>query len=139
MNIYTLGFEQTVIVDEYLPLIKSSETGGYTTVFSHISSDFAIWRAILEKALAKRYGNYEHLISGLHSEAVRTLTGAPYVMQSHKDLKEDCLWEFLTARGPHDDFIMVSTESMSDSEREARGLDRGLAFTVLGTVKLSNG
>ena len=76
INIYTLGFPQTIIVDDYLPLIKRGDK--YDTLYAELSEDGAIWGPIIEKAFAKRFGNYEHIISGIPSEAVKMLTGAPF-------------------------------------------------------------
>ena len=65
VNIYTLGIPHTIVVDDYLPLIKNNE-GRYTTLYSEVGDDedSSIWGAIMEKAFAKRYGNYEHIIGG---------------------------------------------------------------------------
>ena len=36
-----------------------------------------MWGSILEKAMAKLHGNYEHIIEGNPREATMTLTGSP--------------------------------------------------------------
>ena len=68
----------TVMVDDYLPTFKHSD-GNLTTVYSKLSADTPLWGALLEKAFAKRYGNYEHITEGVPSEAIRALTGAPFI------------------------------------------------------------
>ena len=40
---------------------------------------------VIQKAFAKRYGNYEHIVAGEPTEAINALTGAPRVMIKHKD------------------------------------------------------
>ena len=55
---YALGVPFTQIVDDRLPLVRDN------TVFAGIGNDYSFWAAILEKAVAKRYGNYNHLIAG---------------------------------------------------------------------------
>ena len=77
MNIYTLGFPQTILVDDFLPL--TNKKGKSSTLYAELSNNGALWGAIMEKVLAKRFGNYEHIIAGLPSEAMKFLTGAPYV------------------------------------------------------------
>ena len=138
INFYTLGFPQTIIIDDYLPLVQR-EDGKYTTLYADISDDFGIWVAIIEKAFAKRYGNYEHIIAGIPSEAIRTLTGSPYTMHEHKDMDVEALWQLLSHHDRNDDFITCGTEGADDTKRNLSGLAKGHAYTMMGTVKLSNG
>ena len=42
---------------------------------------------ILEKAYAKVYGNYEHIVGGQPYEAIKDLTGAPGQSFSHKTVQ----------------------------------------------------
>jgi len=51
----------------------SAESNTFTTLYAQ-----SIWGGLLEKALAKRFGNYEHIMSGIPSEAVHMLTGSPF-------------------------------------------------------------
>ena len=88
---YTLGHEHTVVVDDHLPLIQSKD-GTYNTLYAAVSDDGGLWGALIEKAFAKRYGNYEHIIAGIPSEAIRSLTGAPFQMYEHKDKDVEVLW-----------------------------------------------
>lgn len=46
----------------------------------------------MEKAFAKRYGNYEHITEGTPSEAIRALTGAPFISYDHSEVTPDTLW-----------------------------------------------
>ena len=140
VNIYTLGIPHTIVVDDYLPLIKNSE-GRYTTLYSEVGDDedSSIWGAIMEKAFAKRYGNYEHIIGGQPSEAIRTLTGAPSISYLHEEKDADALWELLTVHDDSDDFITCGTENADDEQRGLAGLAKGHSHTVLGTMKLSDG
>ena len=50
---------------------------------------------LLEKAYAKVYGNYEHIIGGQPYEAIKDLTGAPGYSLSHKKTNIDELWRKL--------------------------------------------
>lgn len=82
VNFYTLGVPHTVIVDDWLPL-RENWDGSNSTMFAGIGPDSALWVPILEKAFAKYQGNYEHIVGGDPRWAVRTLTGAPYDIDSH--------------------------------------------------------
>jgi len=62
VNLYTLGAQHTVIIDDWLPLKK--EDYGYTTQFAKVSDDQAMWGPLIEKAFAKLHGNYLHIESG---------------------------------------------------------------------------
>lgn len=84
VQIYALGMPMTVMVDDYLPMI-SQEDDEVSTLYSLLGNDTPLWGAILEKAFAKRYGNYEHVTEGVPSEAIRALTGAPLIAYPHKD------------------------------------------------------
>ena len=77
INIYTLGVPHTVIIDDYVPLQKTSDTAPYSTIFSLVSEDDSMWGPIIEKAFAKYHGNYEHLSAGDPRSAARALNGSP--------------------------------------------------------------
>jgi hypothetical protein len=47
---------------------------------------------ILEKAVAKLFGNYEMLQGGWMGPAVQAMTGAPYYSTWHEDITVDKLW-----------------------------------------------
>ena len=94
---------------------------------------------MIEKAFAKRFGNYEHIIEGLPTEAIRTLTGAPKITIYHKDKDVESMWQMLNSHEKSDDFITASTESSDDAKRNLAGLVKGHSYTVLGTVKLTDG
>ena len=122
------------MIDDFLPMNVSQDDQFFTTLYAQ-----SIWGGLLEKAFAKRFGCYEHIIQGIPSEAVQMLTGAPFQKYEHKDLDEDTLWQLLSAQDKSDDFVMCGTETSPEAKRNEQGLSRGQAFTVLGTVKLSDG
>ena len=57
-----------------------------------MSDEMAFWVPLIEKAFAKRYGNYEHIVGGVPSEAFKTLTGSPSLMYEHSDVNVETLW-----------------------------------------------
>ena len=111
----------------------------YDTLYAELSNDGAIWGPIIEKAFSKRFGNYEHIIAGLPTEAIRALTGAPKVTIKHAEKDVESMWQMLQSHDASDDFITCGTEGSSDSKRNLAGLVKGHAYTVLGTVRLSKG
>jgi len=113
VNIFTLGMPHTVIIDDYLPLNKF---GGdkLMTMYAKVSEENALFGPLLEKVVAKRFGNYEHTIAGLPSKAVRMLTGAPYEEFMHKNLSMEAVWKLLSSADEHDDFITAGTEGAGD-------------------------
>ena len=76
VNFFVLGQPHTIIVDDYLP-VKSDGKGGWNTHASKVGEDGSLWGAVLEKALAKYHGNFEHTNGGAMSLSLRTLYGAP--------------------------------------------------------------
>ena len=60
-------------------------------------------------------------------------------MYEHKDKDVESLWQLISTHDKNDDFITCGTEGSDDTKRNLSGLTKGHAYTVLGTVKLSNG
>lgn len=52
-----------------------------------------LWVLLIEKAYAKIYGNYKKIEAGLTGNAVRDLTGAPYIYLDNEDVDET--WDAL--------------------------------------------
>jgi hypothetical protein len=49
----------------------------FINLIAGITSDGAAWVPLIEKAWAKLNGNYNNILSGTFSEAMKTLTGVP--------------------------------------------------------------
>ena len=96
VTLYALGMPHTVLMDDWLPLREVN--GQFTTLFTALSKDGGIWGAILEKAMAKYHGNWQHIVGGDPSIAVRTLTGYPRKFIDHtSNLNKEALWTELLA------------------------------------------
>lgn len=54
-------------------------------------------------------------------------------------MDSDTIWQLLSSHEKTDDFVICGTESSTEAKRNESGLSKGQAFTVLGTVKLSDG
>ena len=127
----------TVMIDDYLPQFKHSD-GDLSTVYAKLGPNVPLWGALLEKAFAKRYGNYEHISEGVPSEAIRALTGAPYISYEHSEMTESTIWDLIEANDPVDDFLVAGTEMMDeDFTSELPGVAPNHAFTILGTHTLT--
>jgi len=63
VQLYALGLPMTVMIDDYFPAIQQDEDN-VTTLFSLLDHDTPLWGMLIEKAFAKRYGNYEHITYG---------------------------------------------------------------------------
>ena len=70
IKLYIDGRPQIVIVDDYLPIEKSTRQPCYAQ-----SKGNELWVMLLEKAWAKVNGGYANIISGLPCEALEFLTG----------------------------------------------------------------
>ena len=70
-----------------------------------------MWGPILEKAIAKVYGNFEHTQGGAMGKAVRLMTGAPFERHWHDSSKStlDVLWKVLQAHESTGDIIMTAS------------------------------
>lgn len=138
INIYTLGLPQTIIVDDYLPL-RRGDDGSYKALYARISDDRAIFGPIIEKAFAKRYGNYEHIIAGFPTDAIRVLTGSPMETIYHDETSVEKLWQRLAKHDLEQDFITCGTSDFDERRNKSQGLAEMHAYTVMGTLTLSNG
>jgi hypothetical protein len=83
VQLYTLGIPFTQIVDDWLPM------DGNTTIFAGVGKDKSVWAAVLEKAFAKRYGNWEHTVGGWMYASVAALNGSPWKIHNHGSLNDD--------------------------------------------------
>jgi hypothetical protein len=65
------GKWQIVIIDDYFP-VSNWGSFCYTKAKSN-----ELWPALIEKGMAKLFGGYQALVSGMMAEAFAILTGAP--------------------------------------------------------------
>ena len=127
VNFYTLGIPQTVIIDDWLPV-----TSWYS----------ALWVPLLEKAFAKLQGNYEHLVAGHPTWAIRTLTGAPLDNNYHGqagDLDVNALWNKLFKLNADGEILQAGSKGSNDAMKTSEGIVMGHAYNILDLKQLSNG
>ena len=134
---HSLGVPHTVVIDDYLPLQTSGSTK--KTVFTKLGDDNSLWGALIEKAFAKYWGNYGHIVGGDPALATRTILGTPWEKVKHNEKSVDELWEFINGHANTDNILTAGTKGNNDSYTNYAGLVEGHAYTVIKTVTLSNG
>jgi len=98
LNMYTLGMPHTVLIDDYLPLIRqrrNKRNEKYTTIYANVNTDNdSIWGSLIEKAFSKYAGNYSRISIGTGHEAITSLTGAPAIVLQHASdsVTQDDVW-----------------------------------------------
>ena len=131
---YTLGVPHTQIVDDWLPM------NGSNTIFAGLGKDGSAWGAILEKAFAKRYGNWEHTVGGWMYAAVAALNGSPWRNTSHSSQNDDTIWDLIKSHDIDKDVMTAATYFCgSDSDQNDDGLACSHAYTVIGHYETSRG
>lgn len=98
-----------------------------------------MWGSILEKAMAKLYGNFDHIIGGDPREATRALAGSPSYLVQHDKVTADQLWRTLMYHDSQDNLIFLNTPVIPGRTDDYCGLQLGHAYVVLETKQLSNG
>lgn len=137
---WSAGFRKAVVVDDLLPYWEGQRPGYMSykkrkTINTGMSKNGAWWLPILEKSFSKQFGSYEQTASGQEIQALRAMTNLP--VTDHEPDKmggPDKVFDFVTK---HDKAqAAMTTGCCNDSYGKLYG---GHAYTMLGTVKLSNG
>lgn len=141
------GLWTNVFVDDYFPCHKRSRT----MVFA-VGRKNQLWVSLLEKALAKIYGNYAMLRAGRTVEGLSTLTGAPTLsidlehteLDTHsRQMALDVVWaQLLSARETR--FIMGCScgggkRHVDETEYTKMGLMTQHAYSILDVKQTSKG
>lgn len=111
--------------------------GNWSTVFSKIGNDKAMWMPILEKAFAKLNGNYSHTIGGDPTSAAEQIMGGMSRTYSHK-MNDDglsasekaTLWEQMLAHNTDGGMMWTGTPGSSDSDVNSEDLYNNHAYVV---------
>uniref|UniRef100_A0A914BXG3 Calpain-15 n=1 Tax=Acrobeloides nanus TaxID=290746 RepID=A0A914BXG3_9BILA len=134
------GLWQTVVVDDFFPCEARSKSMAFA-----VGRKNQLWVPLIEKALAKIYGNYIALRAGRSIEGLATLTGAPC---QHIDLEVedpaqlDLIWvQLLSAREAN--FLMgcscgAGRRPINDSEYKRLGLMSCHAYSILDVRQFDN-
>ena len=135
------GVWKPVLLDHCFP-----NTIHNNPVYSNSRNENVLWVMLLEKAYAKLHSSYDAIESGLASESMMALTGAPcdfYELHDKEDkgryVDEDRLWEILMTAKENEFLICTSTDSAKgekedDEYKNVYGLVRGHAYALLDAV-----
>ena len=104
LNMYLLGVPFTMIVDDKMPMNQHGNT-----FFGGLGKDGSVWGAVIEKAFAKYYGAYEHMIGGFMEKAVTALNGSPHIDQNGETPEE--MWEMFVAHDEANDIITAASKN----------------------------
>lgn len=123
------GIWVDVCVDDRLPCWASN---GELVFCKNKREPNEFWAALIEKAYAKLYGNYELLDGGFSSDALVDLTGGIQESFLMKDFKQNDLWEIIINARKLNSMI-ASFIQPNPYEREycyPNGLVAGHAYTI---------
>ena len=140
MNMYTLGVPFTMMIDDQMLML------GDNTIFAGLGKDGSIWGALVEKAFAKYYGNYERLVGGLMADAVSALNGSPAESISHsafgyntESKTADDMWKIITEARAGGDIVTAGSKNCGNhNSSTGEGVACSHAYSVLATHELKN-
>jgi hypothetical protein len=112
VNMYHLGVPITIRVDDQVPMkynvFDPTQLNG--PVFASIISN-GLWMPVLEKAMAKLFGNYSSLVSGDQKDATMALLGKPGLRTVHSLSTTDQTIFDLVSRAQTDDILSAKTKT----------------------------
>ena len=125
-NFYQYGKWVEVTIDDRLP----TYCGDLVYTSSNAKNEF--WSALIEKAYAKLYGNYENLNGGHSSEALVDLTGGSveYIEKIDKMDEEELYQLVKTAISEQGSLLTAAIQSSHIEAKRADGLVVGHAYSV---------
>ena len=142
--LYVLGCPVTVRVDDFLPFTAlPSSTNRDNVLLSAKVTSKGVWMPVLEKALAKVYGNYSGLVSGTADEGISYLIGYPTVVESFTNLGQGVtITSYLQTALANDDIIASTTLSSISTTTpltiEGTTLVAGHVYSVIGVDASGN-
>ena len=117
-------------------------------VFNRLGDDGSFWGAIVEKMLAKWWGNYEHTVGGYMDQAVSALNGSPaeWMNNHQRDWSTgeitakfpDAVWAFINGADQDHDIITAGSPSCGsngDQDSLETGVACSHAYTVIHTCE----
>ena len=91
LKFFINGYEQLVIVDDYIPVVKGSNKLAFASAAKN-----EIWVSLLEKGWAKLHGSYSAITGGAPDFAACHLAGVPSDTFKHQEnCNLDEFWEVL--------------------------------------------
>ena len=129
--LYIDGKPQIVVVDDYLPIEKSTRRPCYAQ-----SKGNELWVMLLEKAWAKVNGGYANIISGLPCEALEFLTGLGSLSYDTENMDIDDINEYKyeivkNVQIADKNNCLISCSTSANSAIERVGLVEGHAYSLV--------
>ncbi|KAH6906609.1 hypothetical protein BKA70DRAFT_1286390 [Coprinopsis sp. MPI-PUGE-AT-0042] len=114
--------------------------GGYTLLFAKPGAEGEMWVPLIEKAYAKHYGNFSHIVGGYTPEAVEDLTGGVSTTFIAKDILDvDQFWTEELVNVNKDRLFGCSFNSLNGNDEQVdpdvEGLFGGHAYSILRAVE----
>jgi len=134
VNCYIMGQKHTIILDDYFPYDTICNCAAFVKPNGH-----EIWVMLLEKAWAKVNGSYGNTVSGIATEGLNFLTGAPCEMIHHtKFTNKDDIWHKIQ-EADNKKFIMATSGSgpLPSSEYDKMGLVKNHAYSLIGAREIN--
>ena len=134
-----MGVWEEIIIDDMFPCTKWK-----SPCFSENKED-EIWVLLAEKAFAKLSGGYANLISGLDTEALYMLTGAPTTIFRFAEGDPSSIFSVLLDAFENSFITTSSTPSRADlqkmtgmkgNDKEINGIVPAHNYSILGFVEL---
>ena len=135
LNMYMLGVPFSMIIDDRMPMKKVGDH--YKTYFENVAPDGSVWGAIIEKAFAKYYGNYQNLMGGWMANSVSVLNGSPSIGGFIPIFQTDDLWQLFNEHQAAGNIISAASANCgNDSHTTESGIACNHAYSVLGMINL---
>ena len=132
------GKPQIVIVDDYLPIDKTTKKPCYAQ-----SKGNEIWVMLLEKAWAKVNGGYANIISGLPCEALEFLTGLGSLSYDLENMDIDDINEYKlkivkNVQIADQNNCLISCSTNANQSIEKVGLVEGHAYSLVSFHQITS-
>lgn len=138
IRLFKNGQWETVILDDFFPIIKSLEEDPATrgAAFAYTKEFRELWVPLVEKAFAKYYGSYSELQEGHVHHALRDLTGCDaeeiFLSKASRGVGKRSLWDMMI-RAKKNGYIL-GAGSVSSALADRQILDTGLVFGAAYTI-----
>ena len=130
LRLYVLGVPTTVTIDDQFPLVDGD------SIFAAASPDGALWGLLIEKSIAKVYGDYERIVGGDPRTSIEMLTGAPSNRYLHNDKTPLEIWNLILEAEANGNMLSSSTPGTSNTQRSDLGIVGNHVYTILDTEEV---
>lgn len=105
-----MGIPVTITVDDLNLMSNVNMDDEWRMFFGNRGDDGSLWGPILEKAIAKLYGNYEMIVARSVHMGVNHITGAPCEAdKKHDSMSGDDLFDLITSETQKKTVMMTVT------------------------------